>query len=129
MSDRNPEYDLTAPHLPMNHPQNVERRLRDEIERLRAEVGEAIAERDRLFIRGREWAELSGRMERERDALRARIEGAAVAWAGVAQNGLWYAGQDWRDSAHVKLHLSGFGDAEDQKSIKACRVALVVVND
>jgi hypothetical protein len=65
----------------------------------------------------------------ERDALRARIEEAAVAWAGVAQNGLWYAGQDWRDSAHVKLHLSGFGDAEDQKSIKTCRVALVVVDE
>ena len=45
-----------------------------EIERLRAERDEAITERDRLFIRGREWAELSGRMERERDALRARAE-------------------------------------------------------
>jgi len=69
------------------------------------------------------------RLRAEVEGLRARIEGAAVAWAGVAQNGLWYAGQDWRDSAHVKLHLSGFGDAEDQKSIKTCRVALVPLND
>lgn len=30
--------DLLAPDLPFHHPQNVERRLRDEIERLRAEV-------------------------------------------------------------------------------------------
>ena len=118
----------------MNHPQNVERRLRDEIKRLRAEAARLTGclsaansqfeEYERRYYLEQDRAESA---ERERDALRARIEGAAVAWAGVAQNGLWYAGQDWRDSAHVKLHLSGFGDAEDQKSIKTCRVALVVV--
>jgi len=115
MSDRNPEYDLTAPHLPMNHPQNVERRLRDEIERLRAEVGEAIAERDRLFIRGREWAELSGRMERERDALRARAERAERRIA---------------DAPTAEVTLGCYLDADQlPPELALRRVALVVVND
>jgi uncharacterized coiled-coil protein SlyX len=33
-----PEYGLVAPHLPMNHPSNVEQRLRDALARKDAEI-------------------------------------------------------------------------------------------
>lgn len=85
-----------------------------EIDRLRAERDEAITERDRLFIRGREWAELSGRMERERDALRARAELAEgrIDWSPEAvatRNGV------------IRTCVGAFPAGQ--------RVALVVVND
>lgn len=63
------DYDLTAQHLPLNHPQNVERRLRERIAGLldqhhrdSAELRELCAARDEA--------------RRERDALQARIDEA-----------------------------------------------------
>lgn len=65
------DYDLTAPHLPLNHPQNVERRLRERIAGLldqhhrdSAELRELCAARDEA--------------RRERDALQARMDRAKV---------------------------------------------------
>lgn len=60
--------DLIAPHLPMNHPQNVERRLRDEIERLRAEVKRLDAGWREAVEVANSYAEQFGVHERERDA-------------------------------------------------------------
>lgn len=42
-----PEYGLIAPHLPSNHPQNVERRLRDALARKDAEIAELRARAER----------------------------------------------------------------------------------
>ena len=74
------DYDLTAPHLPLNHPQNVERRLRERIAGLldqhhrdSAELRELCAARDEA--------------RRERDALQARIDGAANVTARVGYHG------------------------------------------
>lgn len=93
-----------------------------EIERLRAERDEAITERDRLFIRGREWAELSGRMERERDALRARAERAEgrIASAPIAI-------MDTRDA--LGLCAPTEEDFPSLYALQGKTVALVVVND
>ena len=74
------DYDLTALHLPLNHPQNVERRLRERIAGLldqhhrdSAELRELCAARDEA--------------RRERDALQARIDGAANVTARVGYHG------------------------------------------
>ena len=129
--------DLIAPHLPMNHPQNVERRLRDEIERLRAEV-EGLREQH-----GRDSAELrrlcaardeqrDGRLsaleravvaERERDAQRARAERAeariADAPVAVVEEAMWC-----KDDGE-----SVVGQVDLQAGLIGKTVALVVVND
>lgn len=128
--------DLIAPHLPMNHPQNVERRLRDEIERLRAEV-EGLREQH-----GRDSAELrrlcaardeqrDGRLsaleravaaERERDALRARAERAEGRIAD-APTGKIVAG---RANSFGGFHVEVAADTGWSTNTV---VALVVVND
>ena len=88
------DYDLTALHLPLNHPQNVERRLRERIAGLldqhhrdSAELRELCAARDEA--------------RRERDALQARIDGAAV--------GYYDTDEEWEpdDETRVAVHFRG----------------------
>lgn len=62
-------------------------------------------------------------------ALRARVEAAPVVWAGKNLAGEWFAGADWRDADHVRLHLSGFGDAAEQAAIEVARVRLLVEHE
>jgi hypothetical protein len=63
------DYDLTAPHLPLQHPQNVERRLREQIAGLLDQHRRDSAEL-RALCAARDEARA------ERDALRARIDKA-----------------------------------------------------
>ena len=137
--------DLIAPHLPMNHPQNVERRLRDEIERLRAEVeglreqhGRDSAELRRLCAArdeqrdGRQSAlERAVVAERERDALRARAERgeARISDAPVASVSMVASNEI---SGHDDATIMGsylHGEGANLHDMIGKRVALVVVND
>ncbi len=114
--------DLIAPHLPMNHPQNVERRLRDEIERLRAEVKRLDAGWREAVEVANSYAEQFGVHERERDALRARAERAEgrIASAPIAI-------MDTRDA--LGLCAPTEEDFPSLYALQGKTVALVVVND
>jgi len=57
----------------------------------------------------------------------AALDGKVLAgpiWGGFS-NGFWYAGSDWQDENHMRLHLSGFGDEDDKAKVNAHRVMLV----
>jgi hypothetical protein len=61
----------------------------------------------------------------ERDALQARIDASVECYAGRDRSGSWTACTEWKDEDHVRLHLSGFGDAIEQGRVDVKRVALV----
>lgn len=80
------------------------------VDEIVAELNAADAvrkERAALYLRARDWAEVSGRMEAERDALQARIDGAMV----------------------VKASRNGIVLSEARMSLIGKRVALVVLED
>jgi hypothetical protein len=66
-------------------------------------------------------------MMTERDALQAMIDASVECYAGRDRSGSWTACTEWKDEDHVRLHLSGFGDAIEQGRVDVRRVALVVV--
>lgn len=82
--------DLLAPNMPFHSRERTEQRLRDEIERLRAEAPVSKSQVKRIAAQSEgEWRTRAETAEREVERLRAEVEKYKVAWTEYNDRTEW----------------------------------------